>query len=119
MSDTPKRPDKLPNFAKAFRERYPEVWNAYSELGEAAGKAGPMDGRTLRLVKLGLAVGARSEGSVHSHTRRGLAEGIPAEELEQVALLAITSLGYSNAMAALAWITDVTRPTQEEASTKE
>jgi hypothetical protein len=38
--------------------------------------------------------------------------------LEQVALLAITSLGYSNAMAALAWITDVTRPDKEESETK-
>jgi alkylhydroperoxidase/carboxymuconolactone decarboxylase family protein YurZ len=118
MSDTPKDPGKLPQFARDFRKQYPEVWEAYSQLGEAAGKAGPMDERALRLVKLGLAVGARSQGSVHSHTRRGLAEGIPAEELEQVALLAITSLGYSNAMAALAWITDVTRPDKEESETK-
>jgi alkylhydroperoxidase/carboxymuconolactone decarboxylase family protein YurZ len=68
-----------------------------------------MDERTLRLVKLGIAIGNRSEGAVHSHVRRGLRAGIPAEELEQVALLAITTLGWPQAMAALAWITDITR----------
>ena len=112
MSNAPKTTDKLPGFVEAVRERYPEVWEAYSRLADATVAAGPMDARTLRLVKLALAVGSRSEGSVHSHARRGLAEGIPPEELEQVALLAITTLGWSQAMAALSWIADVTRKSE-------
>ena len=99
----------MPGFARSFRDRYPEVWKAYTELGEAAGRAGPMDERTIHLVKLGIAIGSQSEGSVHSHTRRALAEGIPPEELEQIALLAITTTGFSRAMAALSWIADITR----------
>ena len=71
-------------------------------------RAGPLDARAQRLVKLALAVGARSQGAVHSHARRALREGIPAEELLQVPLLAISSIGWSAAMAALAWIRDVT-----------
>jgi alkylhydroperoxidase/carboxymuconolactone decarboxylase family protein YurZ len=40
------------------------------------------------------AVRALSEDAVHSHTRRGLADGLAPEELKQVALLAIPALGF-------------------------
>ena len=99
--------DKLPDFLQNVIEEYPEVWTAYQALGEASGNAGPMEPKTVRLVKLALAIGAKSEGAVHSHTRRALREGITPEELQQVALLAITSIGWSSSMAALSWIQDV------------
>ena len=102
------RKERLPGFLDGVIAAYPEVWRAYQQLGAAAGKAGPLDARAQRLVKLALAVGARSQGAVHSHARRGLREGIPAEELLQVPLLAISSIGWSAAMAALAWVRDVT-----------
>ena len=76
-------------------------------LAKRAEGAGPMDQKTARLVKLALAVGAKSEGAVHSHTRRALKQGISPEELQQVALLAVTSIGWSPSMAALSWIQDV------------
>lgn len=99
--------DKLPDFLQDVIDEYPEVWKAYQALGEACGTAGPIDPKTVRLVKLALAIGAKSEGAVHSHTRRALREGITREELQQVALLAVTSIGWSSSMAALSWIQDV------------
>ena len=69
-----------------------------------------MEGPALRLVKLALAMGAGSEGGVHSHCRRALQEGIPKEALKQVALLAIPTLGFPRAVAALTWVEDVTDP---------
>lgn len=99
--------EKLPDFLQDVIEEYPEVWKAYQALGEACGTSGSLDGKTVRLVKLALAIGAKSEGAVHSHTRRALREGITAEEIQQVALLAITSIGWSSSMAALSWIKDV------------
>jgi alkylhydroperoxidase/carboxymuconolactone decarboxylase family protein YurZ len=62
-----------------------------------------------RLVKLALASASGLEGAVHSHTRRGLAEGLDPRMLEQVALLAVPSIGFAAAMRALSWIEDVTR----------
>ena len=99
--------DKLPDFLQNVIEEYPEVWKAYQALGEACGTAGPLDPKTARLVKLALAIGAKSEGAVHSHVRRALREGITRAELQQVALLAVTSIGWSSSMAALSWIQDV------------
>lgn len=100
--------EKLPGAAGALAESHPEVWKAYATLGAACAEAGPMDTTTRRLVKLALAIGAASEGATHSHSRRALEDGIDAEALRQVALLAIPTLGLPRAVAALTWIEDVT-----------
>ena len=99
--------DKLPDFLENVIREYPDVWKAYQDLGETCNNAGPLDEKTARLVKLALAIGAKSEGAVHSHTRRALRQGITREELQQIALLSITSIGWSSGMAALSWIQDV------------
>jgi len=100
--------DELPATAGTFADSHPDVWDAYSDLGAACAAAGPLDDETRRLVKLALAIGAESEGAVHSHVRRGLDEGLTADELRHVAALAIPTLGFPQAMAARSWITDLT-----------
>jgi len=102
--------DVLPAAAGEVARHYPDVWQAYAALGAACAGAGPLQGQALRLVKLALAIGAASEGGVHSHCRRALAEGVPPEALKQVALLAIPTLGFPRAVAALTWVEDVTDP---------
>jgi alkylhydroperoxidase/carboxymuconolactone decarboxylase family protein YurZ len=65
--------------------------------------------REQRLVNLALAIGGDSEGATHSHCRRALAEGLSPEDLEHLAFLGITTLGWPQAIRALTWIRDVTR----------
>ena len=109
MADEIDDPSELPSTAGTFAEEHPHVWEQYADLGEACADAGPIDDETKRLVKLGMAVAAGSEGAVHSHVRRGLEEGHDPESLEQVAILSIPTVGFPQAMAAMSWITDVTR----------
>ncbi|MDE0184428.1 MAG: carboxymuconolactone decarboxylase family protein [Candidatus Poribacteria bacterium] len=109
--------EKLPEFLERVIAEYPDVWKSYQNLGESCHNAGPLDEKTARLVKLALAIGAKSEGAVHSHTRRALKSGITREELQQVALLAITSAGWSPSMAALSWIQDVIDSSEVEMET--
>ncbi len=97
----------LPSPAGDIAEEFPDVWSAYSALGEAVAEAGPLSERERRLVKLALAIGAASEGAVHSHARRAATEGINTASLEQVALLAIPTLGFPRAAAAFSWIRDL------------
>lgn len=99
---------KLPAAAGDLARKHPAVWKAYSALGEAVSGAGPLDARSRRLVKLALAIGAQSEGAVHSHARQALDEGLSANEIRHAALLAVTTLGFPKAIAALSWIDDVT-----------
>ncbi len=98
---------KMPGAAGDLAEAHPDIWNAYSALGKATADCGPLTPRERRLVKLALAIGAGSEGAVHSHTRRAKADGIEAEAIMQVAMLAIGPLGLPRAVAAKTWIEDI------------
>jgi len=100
---------KLPAAAKHMAREHPELWEAFERLGEAASRAGPLEPRTRRLIHLALAIAADSEGATHSHARRAHSEGITSEELEHVAILAITTTGWSQAMRGLAWVRDIAR----------
>lgn len=52
----------LPGIYEEFRERYPAVASAQDALAREMAAAAPFDERTVRLLKLALAVGAQSEG---------------------------------------------------------
>jgi alkylhydroperoxidase/carboxymuconolactone decarboxylase family protein YurZ len=102
MSDLPKPPVTHDTFVKAF----PELAQAWETVG-AAGRKGPLDEKTARLVKLAVAIGCQQEGAVHASVRKGLAMGITREELEQVIALAAGTLGFPRAVAAYTWIQDL------------
>jgi 4-carboxymuconolactone decarboxylase len=97
----------LPDVYLRFRSGYPGVSAALDGLAEAVADAGPLDERTARLVKLGLAISSTAEGSVRSNTRRAMAAGATPEEVRQVALLAITTCGFATAIAGLDWVDEV------------
>jgi alkylhydroperoxidase/carboxymuconolactone decarboxylase family protein YurZ len=96
-----------PSGAGRLADDYPDVWKNYTALGKSAADAGELDARTRRLLKLALAIGAGSEGAVHSHARQARAEGIADADIRQVVLLAITTLGFPAAMAAYSWVNDI------------
>lgn len=100
MSEIPKKYIK-------FTEDYPAVAKAYEELGSAVHGSGPLDEKTRALIKLAISTSARLEGAVHSHTRKAMKFGCTNEELRQVALLALPTIGLPSMMAALSWIDDV------------
>ncbi len=97
---------QLPRSYESFKKSYPEIWQAYDRLGGLVHDAGPVDKKNRELIKLALAIGARLEGAVHSHTRRALEEGAKAEEIYHVVLLGLTTLGFPGTIAALTWVKD-------------
>src|SRR5687767_10527887 len=97
---------KKPGFYLHMKDHYPELLDAVEALGQAAKQAGPLDEKTLHLVQLSAAAAVRSEGAVHSHTRRALAAGATREEICH-ALIAVTStIGFPNVTASLSWAND-------------
>jgi alkylhydroperoxidase/carboxymuconolactone decarboxylase family protein YurZ len=99
--------EELPKRFVAFRQAYPGAFSAYETFGKECASAGPLAGKTAELVKLGIAIGARMEGATHAHCRRALGAGATAAEVRHTALLAATTIGFPNMMAALAWVDDV------------
>ncbi len=98
---------KLPPAYKQFQQVYRRVWEAYDHLGARVHREGPIGPKFRELIKLGMAIGGRLEGAVKAHTRLAIEQGAAPEEIQQVALLAITTVGFPTAMAALTGIEDV------------
>jgi alkylhydroperoxidase/carboxymuconolactone decarboxylase family protein YurZ len=106
--------DKLPQPVEGFKQDYPEVWKAFTQLGGRLHEAGPLDEQARRLVKLALSIGAGLEGATHSAVRNALAKGITPEEIKHVAVLAITTLGFPATVRALTWISDYLKEREQQ-----
>ncbi len=100
---------RLPNTVESFSASFPSVWQAFQKLGDECHGAGPLDDRVRRLVKVGIAAAAQSEGAVHSAVRHAKAAGIPRTEIRHVIVLTITTIGFPRAMAAMSWADDILR----------
>lgn len=101
MSQYPKPPDTFLEFVT----RFPQIGEAW-RLVQDAGAEGPIDEKTARLVKLGIAIGSRQEGAVHSAVRKAFAAGVTDAELDQVIALAASTIGFPAAVAVFSWIRD-------------
>ena len=99
--------NKLPKPTAQFSKKYPKIWESFTHLGDLCHESGPLDEKTRRLVKVALAIGAGLEGATHSAVRNAKAAGITDDEIEHVALLAITTLGFPSATRAMTWIGDL------------
>jgi 4-carboxymuconolactone decarboxylase len=99
--------DYLPEVYQNFERRFPAVKEAFDALGAAEHDAGPLGERERRLIKLGIAVGAQSEGGVRSHVRKLLGIGVPEAEILHAIVLALTTIGFPATNAALSWAEEV------------
>lgn len=101
---------QLPKLFLEFGEKYPELAKAYEKLGEQCRRAGPLDPKQRALVKLGISIGARLEGAVHSHVRKALDAGVQPDRIRHAVLLALPTIGLPSMMAALSWVEDILLP---------
>lgn len=96
-----------PKAYTTFVERFPKLGEAWERIAEA-GQEGPLDERTQRLIRLGVAIGALREGAIRSSVRKALAMGIDRQAIEQVVSLAAGTIGLPSAVAVHSWINDLT-----------
>lgn len=96
-----------PNMFQTLKKRHPQIIEAVEQLGETVRRECPLDPKLMHLVQLAAAAAIRSEGAVHSHTRRALAEGATAEEIRHALLLLVSTIGFPTVVAATSWVEDV------------
>ena len=89
-----------------FIERFPKIDKAWALIGET-GREGPLDEKTIRIVKLALAMGAMSGGQTRSGVRKALAAGVSTDEIEQIVALAAGTLSLGSAAGLYQWVSEV------------
>jgi len=95
---------QLPFSYSRLKKEFPEVEKEFDKLARRCHASGPLDEKTRRLIKLGIAIGSESDGAVKSHTRRAMAIGISPEEIRHAVLLGLTTIGFPKMIAALNWV---------------
>jgi 4-carboxymuconolactone decarboxylase len=98
----------IPKPYTQMQESHPGLVTAYEALGDQCAQAGPLDPKTIAMVKLATSMAAGLEGAAHSHARKALEAGCTPAELEHVALLGTPTLGFPAMMRNRSWVRDVT-----------
>jgi 4-carboxymuconolactone decarboxylase len=90
-----------------LKEKHDKFMSAVESLGQATKSEGPLDEKSAQLIQLAAAAAIRSEGAVHSHTRRALEAGAQVEEIHHAIILLTSTIGFPTVVAALSWADDV------------
>jgi len=93
----------IPGTFKDFISRYPALGKAHEAVAHAAEAAGPLDSKTLSLIKIGICIGAGLESALRSHVRRAMQHGATNLEIEQAILLGMNTVGFPRTVAAWSW----------------
>ena len=98
---------KLPKQYLSIKTRFKGYFKAVDNLGKALRSAGPSNKKTSHLIQLAAAAAIKSEGSVHSHTRRALDAGAKPDEIYHAIILLTSTIGFPNVSAAMSWADDI------------
>jgi len=105
--------EKYPEWFATLKKNSKEFIDAVEDLGRVVKQAGPIDEKTSQLIQLAAAAAIRSEGAVHSHTKRALQAGATPDEISHAIILLTSTIGFPNVSAALSWASDVIGRTDE------
>ena len=97
----------LPWTFRTFIEKFPELAQAHTQIGQTVDRAGPLDRKTCELIKVGISLGAGLESATKSHARRALEHGASEVEVEQAILLGMNTCGFPRTVAAWQWAHDL------------
>jgi AhpD family alkylhydroperoxidase len=98
---------KFPDWYLSIKKKHEKFINALEKLGKTVREEGPLDERTSHLIQLAAAATIRSEGAVHSHTKRAIEAGARPDEIYHAIVLLTSTIGFPNVSAALSWVEKV------------
>lgn len=89
-------PDKL----ETFKRQFPETWIAYERFRDLCDGSGPLDSKTVELIKIGISTAMGHEGGLMAHISKAEKAGARREEIYQSLLVAAGLAGFPSALAA-------------------
>lgn len=98
---------KVPQQHTNIKKQFSKYFSALENLGKSIKASGPLDEKTCQLIQIAASAAIRSEGAVHSHTRRAIEAGAKPEEIYHAILLTTSTIGFPSASASLSWADDI------------
>lgn len=81
-----------------FKQDFPEAWAAYENLRNTLDQEGPLDKKTVELIKIGIAAATEHEGSLISHISQARKAGASPDEIYHAVLQSTGIAGFSVAL---------------------
>lgn len=90
----------MPETLEQFKRKFPQVWAAYQDLKDICDKQGPLDKKTIELVKIGISTALGREGGLIAHISKAKKAGAPDSEIYHSILLTSALAGFPATLAA-------------------
>lgn len=90
----------MPKTLDNFKTEFPEAWKAYAQLRDLCDKQGPLDRKTVELIKLGISVALEREGGATAHIAQAKKAGAENDEIYHAMLVATGLAGFPAVLAA-------------------
>ncbi len=100
---SPRPSSAPPPTFRDFIAKFPELGRTHEAVAKAVDAAGPIDPKSLALIKIGICLGAGLESALRSHVRRGMQHGATKAEIEQAILAGMNTVGFPRTVAGWAW----------------
>jgi 4-carboxymuconolactone decarboxylase len=95
---------------KAFKTTFPKIWEAYQDLRNACDRSGPLDKKTVELIKIGISAAMEHEGGVVAHVSQAKTAGATDEEIYHAIMVATGLAGFPATLAACGSAADFLKP---------
>lgn len=96
-----------------FREKHPEIYDAYERFGKLVHEqGGPLDEKTRWLIKIAITSSGQNEFALRTHIKKALRSGCSADEIEHAILLTAPSAGFPVMMEAILVLRNVLEETE-------
>lgn len=91
----------MPATLDTFKKDFPQAWGAYEQLRNACDQAGPLDSKTVELIKIGISAALEHGGGLIAHVSQAKKAGAKPAEIYHAILLVTGLAGFPAALAAV------------------
>jgi AhpD family alkylhydroperoxidase len=91
----------MPKKLDDFKTQFPDIWSAYERLRNASDREGPLEDKTVELIKIGISTAMEHEGGVVAHASQARKAGASDEEIYQAILTATSLCGFPAVLGAM------------------
>lgn len=90
----------MPKTITDFKNAFPRTWESYEHLKDSCEQEGPLDKKTVELIRIGIAVALHHDGGLVAHVSQARKSGATAEEVYHAIRVAAAPAGFSSVLRA-------------------
>jgi AhpD family alkylhydroperoxidase len=92
----------MPQLLDDFQAQFPDIWTASRQLKTACDQGGPLDAKTIELIRIGISTALEHEGGLIAHISQAKKAGARDDEIQHAIVVAAGLIGLPSTLKAFA-----------------